>query len=170
MLTENDARTAVETELDRLYGYFGAFEVTKTTIENDPEFYEHGLGLIKETGMLADAGALVCDSQGRVLLIRHPDAPDSWATPGGGYEAGDESLVATAVREVGEETTVCCGITGVRSARVKTIVHRDAQRSYPMLTVEFSARGDGPASAVDDEEILEARWFADPPADFESNG
>lgn len=170
MTTESDAHSAVDAELDGLCERFGDFEVTETTVENDPGFYDHGLDLVCEAGMLADAGALVRNSQGRVLLVRHPDTPAMWVTPGGGYEVGDDSLVATAIREVREETAVHCAITDVRSARVNTIEHRDEQRSYPMLTVDFSARADGMASAVDDEEILEARWFADPPADFENNG
>lgn len=169
MTMENDARTAVDAELDRLHGRFGDFDVTETTVTNDPDWYEHGLDLVRETGMLADAEALVRDSRGRVLLIRHPDASETWATPGGGYEAGDDSLVTTAVREVREETAVRCEITDVLTARVRTIEHRDEQRSYPMLTVSFAARGGGSASAVDDEEILDARWFADPPDEFGNN-
>lgn len=170
MAAENDARVAVDTELDDLDERFGDFELTETTVENDPAFYEHGLDRVRETGMLADASALVRDDRNRVLLVRHPHTPESWVTPGGGYEAGDGSLVATAVREVEEETTVRPVVTDILSARIRTIEHRDEQRSYPMLRLQFTARGDGPASAASDDEILEARWFADPPTDFENNG
>lgn len=89
--------------------------------------------------------------------------------PGGGHEAGDGSLVATAIREVREETVVRCAVTNIRSARITTIEHRDEQRSYPMLTVTFVARGEGSASAAEDEEVLEAQWFADPPDEFGNN-
>ena len=163
MAIEDDARAAVAAEREQLHERFGAFETTTTRVENDPAFYEHGLDLVRETGMLADAGALVRDPRGRVLLVRHPDAPETWGTPGGGYEAVDDSLAATAVREVREETGVRCEVTDVLAARVKTIEHGEESRSYPMLTVEFAAHGDGAASATDDEEILEAQWFAKPP-------
>ena len=163
MAIEDDACMAVAAERGRLAERFGAFETTTTRVENDPTFYEHGLGLVRETGMLAEAGALVRDPRGRVLLVRHPDAPETWGTPGGGYEAVDDSLAATAVREVREETGVRCEVTDVLAARVKTIEHSEEPRSYPMLTTEFAAHGNGAASATDDEEILEARWFAEPP-------
>ena len=163
MAIEDDACMAVAAERGRLAERFGAFETTTTRVKNDPAFYEHGLGLVRETGMLAEAGALVRDPRGRVLLVRHPDAPETWGTPGGGYEAVDDSLAATAVREVREETGVRCEVTDVLAARVKTIEHSEEPRSYPMLTTEFAAHGNGAASATDDEEILEARWFAEPP-------
>ena len=170
MTIEEDAHVAVDAELDRLDDRFGDFELTETSVENDPALYEHGLDRVRETGMLADAGALVHDERNRVLLVRHPDTPGSWVRPGGGYEAGDDSLVATAVREVEEETAVRPVVTDVLSARVRTIEHRDEQRSYPMLRLQFGARGGGSVSAANDDEILEARWFADPPSDFENNG
>jgi ADP-ribose pyrophosphatase YjhB (NUDIX family) len=160
---EDTARAAVAAELDRLRERFGDFPVDETRVENDPDFYEHGLDLVRKTGMLADAGALVHDARDRLLLIRHPDAPETWGTPGGGYEAADDSLVETAVREVREETSVDCEVTDVLTARVKTIEHRDEPRSYPMLTVEFGARGSGTVSAAADGEVLEAQWFAEPP-------
>ena len=159
------ARAAVARELARLRDRFGTFEVHETTVENDPDYFEHGLDLVREHGMLADAGATVHDDHGRVLAIRHPEAPEEWGTPGGTFE-GEDSLVETAVREVREETSVECEVTGVRWARVKTVEHRDADRSYPMLTVEFDARGSGEPSAVDDDEVLEARWLATSPAGF----
>ncbi|PSQ66241.1 MAG: NUDIX domain-containing protein [Halobacteriales archaeon SW_9_67_24] len=162
MAIEDDACMAVAAERGRLAERFGAFETTTTRVENDPAFYEHGLDLVRETGMLAEAGALVRDPRGRVLFVRHPDAPETWGTPGGGYEV-DDSLAATAVREVREETGVRCEVTDVLAARVKTIEHSEEPRSYPMLTTEFAAHGNGAASATDDEEILEARWFAEPP-------
>ncbi|WP_273835257.1 NUDIX hydrolase [Halococcus sp. PRR34] len=173
MTTEDDARAAVAAERECLAERFGVFEVTTTRVENDPSFYEHGLDLVREAGMLADAGAVVRDSRDRVLLVRHPDAPETWGTPGGGYEAADDSLAATAVREVREETGVRCEVTDVLAVRVKTIEHSEEPRSYPMLTTDFAARSgdessgarsEQPASAIDDEEILEARWFVDPPA------
>jgi ADP-ribose pyrophosphatase YjhB (NUDIX family) len=169
MTIEDDARRVVDIELDRLHERFDAFDVTEATVENDPDFYDHGLDRIRRTGMLADAGALVRDRRGRTLFVRHPAAPETWTTPGGGYEAEDESLVATAIREIREETTVSCAVTEIRSVRIKTIEHRDEQRSYPMLTVAFVAHGEGSASAAEDEEILEARWFADPPDEFGNN-
>lgn len=46
--------------------------------------------------------AIVCDDQGRVLMIHKTDN-NRWALPGGGHEPG-ESIADTVVREVKEET------------------------------------------------------------------
>ena len=46
--------------------------------------------------------AVVTDDQGRIMLIRRRDSY-LWALPGGGMKLR-ESIVDTAVREVGEET------------------------------------------------------------------
>jgi 8-oxo-dGTP pyrophosphatase MutT (NUDIX family) len=46
--------------------------------------------------------AIVCDDQGRVLMIHKTDN-DRWALPGGGHEPG-ESIADTVVRETKEET------------------------------------------------------------------
>ena len=46
--------------------------------------------------------AIVCDDEGRVLMIHKTDN-DRWALPGGGHEPG-ESIADTVVREVKEET------------------------------------------------------------------
>lgn len=165
MAVEDVARAAVDEELDRLRDRFGAFTVHETTAENDPGYYAHGLDLVREHGMLADAGATVRDDDGRLLAIRHPEAPDEWGTPGGLRE-GNEPLEETAVREVREETGIAAEVTGIRWVQVTTIVHRDDDRSYPMLTVEFDATGTGEPSADVDDEILEARWLADPPDGF----
>ena len=48
--------------------------------------------------------AVILDDDGRVLLVRqHHDNKDIWMVPGGGIEAGENSVEA-AVREVKEET------------------------------------------------------------------
>jgi ADP-ribose pyrophosphatase YjhB (NUDIX family) len=156
---ETEARRATDRELAALRDPFGEFPVEETTVENDPEYYRHGLDAVREAGMLADAGAWVVDDADRVLLVRHPDEPGAWGTPGGRYEAADDSLASTAVREVREETDIECEVTGVWRASRKRIDHREDDRSYPMLTVEFEARGSGEPTAGGDDEVLEARWF-----------
>ncbi|MFI9364125.1 NUDIX hydrolase [Kitasatospora sp. NPDC053057] len=55
-------------------------------------------------GILAAAGVLFPDGQGRVLVVRLPyDRKHPVAIPGGGWEPADRSPRETAVREVAEE-------------------------------------------------------------------
>lgn len=155
-------REEIDRRLERLQERYGPFPVEEATATNDPEFFEHGRRLAEE-GWLGDAGAWVEDEEGHVLLVRHAGAPERWGTPGGGHEPG-ESFAETAVREVREETGVECSITGVFWCRRKTIVHEEnPDRRLWMLTVEFEADHVGGGVEVGDDEILEARWFEEPP-------
>jgi ADP-ribose pyrophosphatase YjhB (NUDIX family) len=152
----------IDRRLERLQQRNGPFSVEEETVTNDPGFFEHGRQLAEE-GWLGDAGAWIEDGDGRVLLVRHAGAPERWGTPGGGHEP-DESFAETAVREVREETGVECSITGVYWCRRRTIVHEDdPDRRLEMLTVVFEVDYVGGEIEVGDEEILEVRWFSEPP-------
>jgi ADP-ribose pyrophosphatase YjhB (NUDIX family) len=154
----------VATRLAALHERFGEFPVREATRENAPDYFEDGVGRAL-SGWRGDAGAFVTDVDGRVLLVRHADAPETWGTPGGGHEAG-EDFAETARREVREETGVDPALTGVHEA-VRTEIHRegDRERTFTMLTVHFEGVVDAaePALDVGDDEILEARWFETAP-------
>lgn len=146
-------REEIDRRLERLQERYGPFPVEEATATNDPEFFEHGRRLAEE-GWLGDAGAWVEDEEGHVLLVRHAGAPERWGTPGGGHEPGESFA----------ETGVECSITGVFWCRRKTIVHEEnPDRRLWMLTVEFEADHVGGGVEVGDDEILEARWFEEPP-------
>nr|WP_272904774.1 NUDIX domain-containing protein [Halobacterium sp. TGN-42-S1] len=124
-----------------------------------------------DAGGRGGAGARVTDDDGRLLLIRHPRAPETWTLPAGGHEPG-ESFAETAVREVWEETGVECELTGVWQAKRRRFVHReDPERRGYLLSVFFTAEyvgGDAgryPERWDDDadEEILAVEWFENPP-------
>lgn len=152
----------IDRRLERLQQRYGPFSVEEGTVTNDPEFFEHGRQLAEE-GWLGDDGAWIEDEDERILLVRHAGAPEQWGTPGGGHEPG-ESFAETAVREAREETGIECSITGVYWCRRRTIVHEDdPDRRLEMLTVVFEADYVGGEIEVGDEEILEVRWFAEPP-------
>lgn len=61
--------------------------------------------------VVPSASAIVTDEQGRILLIKRRDNT-LWALPGGGHDIG-ETIAATAVREVKEETGLDVEITGL---------------------------------------------------------
>jgi ADP-ribose pyrophosphatase YjhB (NUDIX family) len=56
----------------------------------------------RANSLVPAASAVITDDKGRILLIRRSDN-DLWSIPGGAMEIG-ESISATAVREVREET------------------------------------------------------------------
>jgi ADP-ribose pyrophosphatase YjhB (NUDIX family) len=163
------SRREVDRRIDALRERYGDFPLHEETVENDPEFFEHGQEFF-EAGGRGSAGARVTDDD-RVLLIRHPNAPDTWTFPGGGHEPG-EAFAETARREVWEETGVECEITGVWQVVRKRFVHaNDPERRGYLLSVFFTAEYAGgeagryPERWDDDadEEILGVSWFEDPP-------
>lgn len=152
----------------RLRERYGPFDVVEETVENGPEFFERGRRKAEE-GWIGDAGCWVTDGKDRVLLIRHAESPTEWGVPGGGHEPG-ETLAETARREVQEETGVECTLTDVFRVRRKRIVlATDRNRRLYMLTALFEGTAESGGLSVGDEEVLEAKWFAEPPdavADF----
>jgi len=169
MTVEERTREEVRRRLDRLESEYGQFPVIEETVTNDSDYFALGVERAAN-GWIGDAGAWVTDADGRALLIRHEAGSERWGTPGGGHEPG-ETLDETARREVREETGVEVRLTGVYRARRKTVVHEvNPERRFDMLTVWFEGE---PASEdaestdttieIGDDEVVEARWFAEPP-------
>ena len=161
---EERTRRGIGGRLDRIEREYGAFPVVEETVTNDPDYFAWGVERAAN-GWVGDAGAWVTDADGRALLIRHEGAPDRWGTPGGGHEPG-ETLAETARREVREETGVDPEFAGVFRARRKTVVDEsNPERRFLLLTVWFegAVTESEPQLDVGDEEVVAARWFADPP-------
>lgn len=164
MSLEEQTRADVDRRIQHLREQYGGFEVSEETVENDPAFFEQGRELA-ETGWRGDAGAWITDDEQRVLLIRHADAPNRWGIPGGGHIPG-ESHAETARREVREETGIECTLTDVfRVRRKEILLETDHSQRLSMLTVNFEGTTEERAIEINDDEILEARWFSTPPED-----
>jgi 8-oxo-dGTP pyrophosphatase MutT (NUDIX family) len=155
------SRRAVDERIDRLREKYGSFPVETRTVENDPAYFDDGVEYFG-AGHRGAAGALVRDEVGRVLLIEHPDGP-VWETPGGGHDPG-RRYEETALREVREETTVECEITGVfRVERKRYVDATDPERRGYLAEVIFGAdHVAGTPDAGADPEVLDAEWFASP--------
>ncbi len=154
----------VATRLAALRERFGEFPLREAERENAPGHFDAGVDRAL-SGWRGDAGVLVRDVDGRVLLVRHADAPERWGTPGGGHETG-EDFAETARREVREETGVDPALTDVHEAVRTEVRHEDdVERTFTMLTVHFEGEVDAaePGLDVGDDEILEARWFETAP-------
>ncbi|WP_158057808.1 NUDIX hydrolase [Halorussus halophilus] len=159
-------RTDVDARIDQFREKYGEFELVERTVENDPEYFEHGRELAQR-GWRGDACTWVRSDDGSDrLFIRHPEAPKKWGIPGGTHQ-GDESFEDTARREVREETGLDCEITNLwRVVRRTIVLETNPEKRLHVLTTQFEGRADGDSSpsATGDDEILEARWFDKPPA------
>ncbi len=157
------SRLGVEVELARLHRRYGPFHVESRTVENDPEYFDHGREVAHE-GWIGTAGAWVSDADDRVLFVRHADAPDVWCLPGGTREA-EEGLDGTAAREVLDGTGIQCALGGVwRAERERIVLGEDPERRYYLLETTFEGRYvDGSLELEDGGDVLEARWFEDRP-------
>jgi ADP-ribose pyrophosphatase YjhB (NUDIX family) len=100
---------------------------------------------------------------GRVLLVRRSRAPwpGCWDVPGG-FCGPDEHPIATAERELLEETGLVVRVTGLLGMWLDAY-DDDPRREAPKLTLNiyYHARPVGAVSlAPDAAEVAEAGWFA----------
>ncbi|WP_329099084.1 NUDIX hydrolase [Streptomyces sp. NBC_01439] len=70
----------------------------------------------------ATAGAVVINSAGQALFIRHV-ALGKWLTPGGHLEPEDADLLGAALRELIEETGITLSVSPVHAVPVHIDVH-----------------------------------------------
>jgi ADP-ribose pyrophosphatase YjhB (NUDIX family) len=112
-------------------------------------------------------GALIWDSKGRVLLIRHHPStnwdPEKWFTPGGVIEEGE--LPEDALRrEIKEEVGLAVDIQRLSRVNNEVLVNGDIEASTYFFQFVVLAR---PGTPVPREgEVLEARWFSSLPKDM----
>ena len=96
-----------------------------------------------------DTRVVALDEAGRVLLVRHSYGSGAWMLPGGGSKHGEDAL-ATAVRELREETG--CALIDPVDVSGAALDQRKRR-----VVVGGRARG---AVRIDGREIVEARWVA----------
>ena len=104
-------------------------------------------------GKKLGAAAVILDTQGRVLLVKHTYGPLNWELPGGGAEEG-ESIVETALREVLEET----GLHVV--AQHTTGIYYDRETDMLHFVFLCQSRDTTLASQSDGEEISEFGFWS----------
>jgi 8-oxo-dGTP pyrophosphatase MutT (NUDIX family) len=110
--------------------------------------------------ILACAGALILDEQGR-LLLQHRTDNGCWGIPGGGMELG-ESLEGTARREVREETGLEIGamtLFGIFTGPEYFYTYPNGDQAYFVSAVYLTSDISGDLE-VNRSEGLELRFFA----------
>jgi 8-oxo-dGTP pyrophosphatase MutT (NUDIX family) len=88
-----------------------------------------------------------------ILLTLRPDF-EVWCLPGGSVEA-NESLAQAAIREAREEVGY-----DVRLTRLVGLYSRNGWLSHGLHVAVFAAEITGGKLVLQEEEVLDARWFA----------
>ncbi|MEF8843455.1 MAG: NUDIX domain-containing protein [Haloarculaceae archaeon] len=120
-------------------------------------------GRIRETGAPYGAHTAVYRPSGELLLVRH-EGVDLWVLPGGSLD-GHETFREAAERELAEEAGIEASYEGLGMLSRVEIRSTD-YHTWGVLPV-YAARAEttDPEVSDPDDEISEARWFEDPPAD-----
>mgnify|MGYP006283217271 CR=1 FL=1 len=117
----------------------------------------------RDHGAPFGAHTLTYRPSGELLLVRH-EGVDMWVLPGGELDAG-ESFREAALRELGEESGVAATVDGLGMlGRVE--FYCEDNNTWGVLPVfEASAETTDIDVQDPDEEISEAQWFEDLPAE-----
>lgn len=112
-------------------------------------------------------GAALMNDRNEVLVIRH-NALDRWLLPGGHLEPGDGSLLAAAVRELGEETGVASqhvtSVLGAEDGPLDVDLHEipaNAAKGEPAhwhADFRFAFRAPDPAVCLQLAEVSDFAW------------
>lgn len=116
-----------------------------------PAPLRRGLTWLSQTTFTVGVSAIVVNDRDEILLLRHRfRETHDWELPGGFLER-DESLDAALQRELVEETGL--------SVEVLSLLSTDVSRSRH-LDICYLARVTAGQLQIDEEEILEAAYFA----------
>jgi ADP-ribose pyrophosphatase YjhB (NUDIX family) len=114
-----------------------------------------------ESGVSWGVGAVVTDSDDRILLVRESGR---WSIPGGAVEDGESHSVAAA-REVREETGVDVSVDRLISVTDQTVTDGDDEVTFQFATYaatpETTTLADDPG--IEDETIEAVRWCEEVP-------
>ena len=102
-------------------------------------------------------GAVVRDTEGRLLLVQRANEPGQglWSVPGGRVEPGETAPEAV-VREVAEETGLAVVVTGLAG-----VVERAAPGGGVYVIEDFTARlapGEDPGGLRSGDDASDAAW------------
>lgn len=159
----NRAEQRAEQAYHRLTGRYGQFMEFSRTNRVSRQRFRTLANRVCDTGAPFGAHTIVYRPSGELLLARH-EGVDMWVVPGGGVHA-DETFRETAERELREETGVQATYDGLAIVTCVTF-ECDDYSTWGVLPV-FEARAESTTIKVNDpdDEISDARWFDELPAD-----
>jgi phosphoglycolate phosphatase len=102
-------------------------------------------------------GALIYDSEGRVLMVRTQKWSDLWGIPGGKTQYGETSETALR-REIEEETAL--KIDDIRFVLVQDCIHsKEFYREAHFVLLNYTCRCSGIPAVKLNDEAREHRWL-----------
>ncbi|MDS0258224.1 NUDIX domain-containing protein [Haloarcula sp. S1CR25-12] len=161
-LADVASQQAEQTYHDLVEEYDGFVEFTRHRRVQRPRFRTVAEDA-RDHGAPFGAHSLAFRPTGELLLVRH-DGVDMWVLPGGELDPG-ETFSDAALRELREESGIEATIDGLGMlGRIE--FYCDNNNTWGVLPV-FEARAETTDIAVQDpdNEISEARWFDELPAD-----
>lgn len=147
-------------ELDRRYAPTIRTERTRTVSRRH---FRTLVDRIRRSGTPYGSQTIAYRPSGELLLVRHEDV-DMWVLPGGCGRRG-EDFRETARRELREEAGIEADYDGL-ALRTDVTLRCGTTETWGVLPV-FAAEAETIEVSVDDpdDEISDARWFDDLPAD-----
>ena len=178
MAPEHLNRDTVQDRLDRLDEEYGVQYLEEEMVRFDPDGFPEEIRMsrdgydgssyvwvVRSPEQAAPLTESMPDHTGndrdRVLMILGRGG-DRWGIPGGGRE-GDETYEEGALREVREETTVECRITGLWGVRHEQRTAPGFDELLHNLRVVFDGRYENGHIAVQPGELDGAAWLAERP-------
>ncbi|WP_436935151.1 NUDIX hydrolase [Halovenus marina] len=118
---------------------------------------------IRDNGAPYGAHTLAYRSDRSIVLVRH-DGVDLWVLPGGETQ-GSESFRTAAQRELDEEAGIDAAYDGL-GMLVRVDFYTDSHSTWGVLPIFEAEASPEPLTVEDpDDEISDARWFAELPPD-----
>ncbi|MFC6991109.1 NUDIX hydrolase [Haladaptatus sp. GCM10025707] len=152
-------RRHVEETIRRFDAAYGTYEIVEKEATWSTERYDEAAAHFDETGDLGGAGVWLSNRDGEVLLIQR-DGETTWTAPGG-YINPDETYEQTARREVREETSVECLLTGLNQVHV-TAVTDATDPTRPTLfnlSVVFDGQHLSGTPTPEPGEVAAVKWW-----------
>jgi len=145
-------------EPDLIVEHLGELREILEDNQFDLHRHKHGLETMRLAHPICTVGALVCNAEDEVLMVRTQKWSDLWGIPGGKIKFGEPSLDALK-REIKEETNL--DIAEIVFVLVQDCIHSPQfYREAHFILLNYTCRVEGRCEVKLNDEAREFRWLA----------